>query len=149
MLKVLVVEDTVTFQLLLVHQLKTLGIDSVAMAAHGAEALDLLRREPDFDVILCDWHMAPMDGLSFCAEVQTIPYLRGRRIPVVFMTGDTKLADPNKRQRTLASAHSLGIAEILIKPFNADDLQAVLTRCAGYTPPPPSKRLIRRSATRG
>jgi len=134
MLKVLVVEDTITYQMIVRRQLAALGINSVVMTADGQAALDLLRREPDVDVILCDWHMAPMDGLTFCAAVQTIPYLRGRKIPVVFMTGDTKLADPTKRQRALGPAHSLGITEILIKPFNVADLKQVLTRCAGYEP---------------
>ena len=134
MLKVLVVEDTATFRLIVRRQLAALGINSVTTAVDGEEALELLRTEPDFDVILCDWHMAPMDGFAFCAQVQSIPYLRGRHIPVVFMTGDTKLADPNKRRRALGQAHSLGITDILIKPFSVADLREVLSRCAGYVP---------------
>ncbi|MEI7607214.1 MAG: response regulator [Rhodospirillaceae bacterium] len=134
MLKVLIVEDTATFRLIVRRQLVSLGINSVTMAADGEEALELLRAEPDFDVILSDWHMAPMDGLTFCARVQQIPYLRGRHIPVVFMTGDTKLADPEKRKRALGQAHSFGITDILIKPFTATDLRDVLARCAGYVP---------------
>ncbi len=134
MLKVLIVEDTATFQLIVRRQLTSLGINSVIMTADGSEALDLLRREPDVDVILCDWHMAPMDGLTFCAAVKKIPYLRGRNIPVVFMTSDAKLADPTRRQRTLESAHGLGIAEILIKPFTANSLRQVLAKHAGYSP---------------
>ena len=132
MLKVMVVEDTVTYQLIVRRQLAALGINSVVMTADGKEALDTLRREPDVDVILSDWHMAPMDGLTFCAAVQAVPYLRGRQIPVIFMTGDAKLADPVKRRRALEPAHSLGITEILLKPFTVDDLRQVLTRCAGY-----------------
>lgn len=132
MLKVMVVEDTVTYQLIVRHQLSALGITSMVMATDGQQALATLRREPDVDAILCDWHMTPMDGLTFCAAVQAVPYLRGRQIPVIFMTGDAKLADPVKRRRALEPAHSLGITEILIKPFTVDDLRTVLTRCAGY-----------------
>ena len=134
MLKVLIVEDTATFRLIVRRQLTTLGINSVTTAVDGEEALELLRAEPDFDVILCDWHMAPMDGFTFCAAVQQIPYLRGRHIPVVFMTGDTKLADPEKRRRALGKAHSLGITDILIKPFTADDIRATLERCGILAP---------------
>jgi CheY-like chemotaxis protein len=134
MLKVLIVEDTATFQLIVRRQLTALGINSVETASDGLAALDLIRREPDVDVILCDWHMAPMDGLAFCAAVQKVPYLRGRHIPVVFMTSDAKLVDPVKRQRALAPAQALGITDILIKPFTIADLGAVLTRCAGYRP---------------
>ncbi|MEI8396974.1 MAG: response regulator [Rhodospirillaceae bacterium] len=134
MLKVLVVEDTLTFQLIVQRQLAALGINSVEMTADGKAGLELLRREPDVDVILCDWHMVPMDGLAFCAAVQTVPYLRGRHIPVIFMTSDNKLVDPVKRKRALLPAQSLGITDILIKPFNVNDLREVLTRCAGYVP---------------
>lgn len=132
MLKVMVVEDTLTYQMIVRRQLAALGIDSVVMTSEGREALETLGREPDVDVILCDWHMTPMDGLTFCAAVQSIPYLRGRRIPVIFMTGDVKLADPTRRRRAMAPAHSLGITEILIKPFTVEELKAVLIRCAGY-----------------
>ena len=134
MLKVLIVEDTATFRLIVRRQLNALGINSVTTAVDGEEALALLQHEPDFDVILCDWHMAPMDGFAICASVQKVPYLRGRNIPVIFMTGDTKLADPEKRRRALGPAHSLGISDILIKPFTVNDLRNVLARCAGYIP---------------
>ena len=133
-LKVLVVEDISMFRTLIRHQLAELGITQVVTTGDGAEALDLLLSEPDFDLILCDWHMEQMDGLDFCARVQATPHLGGRRIPVLFMTGDTKLADPEKRKRALGPAHSLGITDILIKPFTVADLRDVLARCAGYVP---------------
>ena len=114
---------------LLRHQLSEIGITRVVMTAEGTEALALLQREPDVDLILCDWHMAPMDGLSFCAQVQKIPYLGGRRIPVLFMTGDERLTDSEKRRRALETAKDLGIVDILLKPFKTEQLRAVVTRC--------------------
>ena len=118
------------FRTLIRHQLAELGITQVATTGDGAEALDLLLNEPDFDLILCDWHLEEMDGLEFCARVQATPYLGGRRIPVLFMTGDERLAeDAGKRQRALETARDLGIVDILIKPFTADDIRAVLERC--------------------
>lgn len=130
-LKVLIVEDLATIRALIRQQLAELGIIRVAAVASGDDALQLLLREPDVDVILCDWHMAPMDGLSFCAQVQATPYLGGRRIPVLFMTGDDRLADPRKRQRALDTARDLGIVDILLKPFKTEDLHAALVRCVG------------------
>ncbi|MEI7607215.1 MAG: response regulator [Rhodospirillaceae bacterium] len=129
-LKVLVVEDVSMFRTLIRHQLAEIGITQVATTGDGAEALDLLLNEPDFDLILCDWHLEEMDGLEFCARVQATPYLGGRRIPVLFMTGDERLAeDAGKRQRALETARDLGIVDILIKPFTANDIRAVLERC--------------------
>jgi two-component system chemotaxis response regulator CheY len=134
MLKVLVVEDTATFRMIIRRQFAAVGIHQVAMAADGSEALDLVEQEPDFDLILCDWHMAPMDGLTFCAKVQERRYISERRIPILFMTGDSKLADPNRRARALAQARGLGIVDIITKPFNVADLREVLARGLGYSP---------------
>ena len=133
-LKVLVVEDVSMFRTLIRHQLSEIGITRVATASDGTEALDLLLGEPDFDLILCDWHLEQMDGLDFCARVQATPYLGGRRIPVLFMTGDERLAeDADKRRRALETARELGIVDILIKPFTAADILAALTRCGLLT----------------
>ncbi len=132
--KVLVVEDISMLRTLIRHQLAELGVTQVATAGDGAEALDLLLHEPDFDLILCDWHMEQMDGLEFCAKVQATPYLHGRRIPILLMTGDERLAeDPVKRQRALESARDLGIIDILIKPFTADHIRAALGRFASLS----------------
>ncbi len=130
MLKVLVVEDLAIVRSLIRQQLAALGITRVTEAEDGASALTLLKREPDIDLILCDWHMTPMDGLEFCAQVQAIPYLGGRKIPVLFMTGDQKLADAKRRRRTLDSARDLGIVDILIKPFGSEALREKLAECA-------------------
>ncbi len=130
MLKVLVVDDLAVVRALIRQQLAVLGITWVAEAADGADALHRLSREPDIDLILCDWHMMPMDGFDFCARVQATPYLGGRKIPVVFITGDQRLADADRRRRALDSARGLGIVDILVKPFGTEELRAVLAQCA-------------------
>jgi two-component system chemotaxis response regulator CheY len=133
-IKVLVVEDLSMMRMLIRHQLGELGILQVVTAADGEEALDLLHHEPDVDLILCDWHMSPMDGLTFCAQVQAVPHLGGRKIPVLFMTGDERLQDPDKRRRALETAKDLGIIDILLKPFTSEDLGRVLAQCPGLAP---------------
>ena len=134
MAKILVVEDTATFRAILRHQLVGLGFTNVWMAADGGEALKLLQSEQDFDIIICDWHMHPMDGLTFCGVVQSIPNPHGRTIPVLFMSADPKLADPHKRTRMLEPARKVGIVEILPKPFEVVELKATLDRCLMVAP---------------
>ena len=131
MTKILIVEDTATFRAILRHQLVGLGVTDIWMAADGGEALKMLQAESNFDAIICDWHMHPMDGLTFCGVVQSIPTTRERPIPVLFMTSDPKLADPEKRARMLEPARKLGIVEILPKPFDVPELKATLNRCIG------------------
>ena len=135
MTKVLVVEDTATFRAILRHQLIGIGINNVWMAADGEEALGMLQLEPDIDAIICDWHMHPMDGLTFCAKIRGVQALAGREIPVLFMTADPKLGDPEKRARMIEPAKSIGIVEILTKPFNSTELKETLSRCLGIALP--------------
>lgn len=130
--KILLVEDVRMIRLMILNQLAELGITEVSVAVDGTDALGVLTREHDIALILCDWHMEPMDGLTFCAKVQGHPDLGGRRIPVVFMTCDDRLTDSDKRRRTLESAKGLGIVGILLKPLITDDLRAVIARHTGF-----------------
>jgi two-component system, chemotaxis family, chemotaxis protein CheY len=131
MLNVLIVEDTATFRMMVRQQLLSMNMAKVYVAADGAEALQTLKNNKDIDLIVSDWHMAPMDGLTFCGMVQQTPSLRGRQIPVVFMTGDNKLADEDRREKVLAASRHLGIIAILPKPFTAEQLRSALSAGAG------------------
>ena len=90
----------------------------------------MLEQDAEFDLIMCDWHMEPMDGLTFCAKVQETPELKGRYIPVLLMTADEKLANGGKTDRVLPFARRLGIVGILRKPFEPHDIKVALSRCA-------------------
>jgi CheY-like chemotaxis protein len=56
----------------------------VMTAAHGREALEHLREDPQPDVILLDLMMPEMDGYQFRAEQQRDPALRA--IPTLIVT---------------------------------------------------------------
>ena len=130
--KVLIVEDVKLLRTMLEHQLRELGVDLVVTAADGTEALSVLTRELDVDLIISDWHMEPMDGLDFCARIQALPHIRGRGIPVVFMTSDERLADPAKRHRALETARAIGIVDMLMKPVSTEELRDAMVRCSRF-----------------
>ncbi len=130
-LKVMVVDDTATFRMIVHHALVSLGVTSICLASDGEDALRMLSCESDVGVIICDWHMHPMDGLTLCTKLKDVPELAGRTIPVIFMTSDPKLADPEKRARMLEPARAIGIVEVLPKPFTTLDLAAVLSQTIG------------------
>ena len=129
MTKILIVEDTATFRAILRHQLVSIGYTNIWTAADGGEALKMLQAEESFDVIICDWHMHPMDGLTFCGVVQSLTSTRERPIPVLFMTSDPKLADPERRARMIEPARKVGIVDILPKPFEITELKATIASC--------------------
>ena len=131
MIKMLVVEDTATFRSIIRHQLLSVGITSIWMAADGEEALSIIQQQPDIDAIICDWHMHPMDGLTFCSKIRDVPAVAGRSIPVLFMTADPKMADRTTRARLVEPFRILGILEVLTKPFNTTELRVALSRSIG------------------
>lgn len=88
----------------------------VAEAADGAEALDYCQGAFP-DVVLLDWQMPVMDGLTFLRRLSELP---GREMPkVLFCSVET-------RAERIAEALSAGADEYVMKPFDGDILLAKL-----------------------
>ena len=77
---VLLVEDNVVNQTILAKQLKKAGC-TVTIANHGLEALERLRETrlwhtnldgKKMDIILMDWEMPVMDGLTCAKEIRIL-----------------------------------------------------------------------------
>jgi CheY-like chemotaxis protein len=68
------------------------------------------------DVIICDLHMPGMDGFHFRQRVRQNP--KWQTIPFVILTG---LREPSLRQ-----GFDLAGDQLLIKPFEPEDLLTVL-----------------------
>ncbi|KAF0174174.1 MAG: response regulator receiver [Limisphaerales bacterium] len=124
--RVLVVED----ELLLAQSIQVaLGWRRVEAEHCGTaeEALAILNTET-YDLLLLDIRLPGMSGLDLVTEVRANPALR--RVPVVFMTGDT---NPANRQ----AARRLGAADFLEKPLNMDKFVACIL---GHLKLEPSRR---------
>jgi len=140
--RVLVVEDNPTNRGILESQLRALGAQ-VALAEHGAHALDLLRGAARvgerFDVAVVDMKMPVMDGLTLVAAIRREPAFGP--LAVVMLTS---LAGANEARL----AHETGVDVHLSKPvrqqelFNAvaDALQA--RRAAAALPAPRGARVL-------
>lgn len=79
---VLIVEDSLTQAFALKRFLQTHGFRT-ALANHGREALEILRKQP-IEVVVSDINMPEMDGYEMCAAIKNDPALR--RIPVILLT---------------------------------------------------------------
>ncbi len=112
---VLVVEDNSINQLVMRGMLLKLGY-RVRCADNGAEALDLLRREP-VDAVLMDCQMPVMDGFATCRALRGLPGCR--ELPVLAITAHSHSGD---RERCLAA----GMSDYLAKPVKFEALQALL-----------------------
>lgn len=115
-MKVLVVDDLPEGRELLGSVLSKNGF-AVAMAMHGAEALEITRREHP-DLIIADIMMPMMDGFALCRAVKADPALQ--RIPVVFYTATYTDADDEELALTL------GASRFIRKPQDPSQFVAMI-----------------------
>ncbi|MFO1446864.1 MAG: transporter substrate-binding domain-containing protein [Opitutaceae bacterium] len=112
---VLVVDDEETVRSTAAVMLRRLNFE-VALAADGREALAVYQSNPKrFVAVLMDLTMPHMDGKEAFAELRR---LRGN-LPVVLMSGFNE-------QDTISQFTGKGLAGFLQKPFQFEDLMAVM-----------------------
>jgi CheY-like chemotaxis protein len=131
LIKVLIVEDNLVNQRVLAKQLRNIGMH-VAVANHGVEALDYIRKTkyciPDegssvqeLSLILMDWEMPVMDGLTCVREIRKLQdqgIVMGH-IPVIAVTA-------NVRNEQVTQALEAGMDNVISKPFRIPELCACM-----------------------
>ncbi|MBR2446711.1 MAG: response regulator transcription factor [Clostridia bacterium] len=108
--KILVVDDEPDIRHLLGIVLEKEGY-TVIEAENGEQALELVRSDPDFSLIIMDIMMPVMNGVSAATEIRAISSL-----PILFLTA--KSADQDKML-----AFGSGGDDYIVKPFYATDLK--------------------------
>lgn len=117
-LRVLVVDDDSMVRRVCKALLELLG-HTVAEAADGNDALRMLTRF-EADVILLDMLMPEKDGVETLRELRRIDPIT----PVIAMSGGSRV----DAALCLRFATNLGAPLVLLKPFTADELDAVIGR---------------------
>ncbi|MBZ0238072.1 MAG: PAS domain-containing protein [Deltaproteobacteria bacterium] len=93
----------------------------VVVAGSGREAFEILRRDPAFDVVLCDVMMPELSGVDLYNWLRPIePQMLER---FVFMTGGAFTARAEQFLRDIPNPR-------LDKPFHPDDLRRVIASVA-------------------
>ncbi len=110
MKKVLLVDDSRAVRAVGRNFVTALGMEALE-AEHGQEALEIVREHPDLDVILLDWNMPVMDGLSFLKALREEPL---EKQPVVVMC-----TTENDMSR-IVEAMQAGANEYIMKPFTEE-----------------------------
>src|SRR6266516_481955 len=95
--------------------LETQGF-TVASAAHGDDALALLRRQP-YSVVLLDEQMPGRRGLELLSEIRAID----PAMPVVMVT-------QSEDEGTLRDAIGIAVDDYLVKPVHPRQILSVITR---------------------
>lgn len=107
--RILVVDDEPDIRNILHILLSSRGYE-VDEAENGLRAVELVRAQPDYDLIILDIMMPGMDGVSACAEIR-----RHSVAPILFLTAKAQPAD-------MSDAYGSGGDDYLIKPFSNHEL---------------------------
>ena len=120
--QILIVEDDHALREALLDTAALAGFDAIG-AADGSAALAVLANE-QFDLVISDIQMEPMDGHALLREIRS----RYRDLPVVLMTAYESI-------QSAVSALRDGATDYLVKPFEAEVLVA---RIDGWLPVAPA-----------
>jgi CheY-like chemotaxis protein len=108
--RILVADDDKTIQNVIYKFLKFIGFE-VALAGNGLEALAVFI-ERSFDLVLTDFKMPVMDGLSLAGHIKE----RSPSTPVILLTGSDRETVRERMTRGLVDS-------VIFKPFRLADLQ--------------------------
>ncbi|MBJ6752413.1 response regulator [Geomonas sp. Red421] len=116
--KVLVVDDSA-----LIHQMYHLVLAryrcQVLDASNGLEALDILARQYDVQLVLLDINMPVMNGVQFLEKASALGITE--RVPVVIVSTEGREADT-------VQGLKLGGSGYLTKPFTPSQLHEVIVK---------------------
>ena len=118
--RILVVDDEVDLQELMLQKMRReirRGQYEFEFAHNGSEALELLRKDSGFDIVLSDINMPVMDGLTMLAQITEVnPDIRA---VMVSAYGDMD---------NIRTAMNRGAFDFVTKPIDFTDLKVTIER---------------------
>jgi excisionase family DNA binding protein len=118
-IRVLVVDDEPSIRELLTRTLQQAEYD-VETAADATAALDRMRENAQYDLMIADLKMPGMDGLSLIRQAKQL----NSGMPVIIITGFSS-------ESTAIDAVNLGVAGYLTKPFRVPQVLAAAAKALG------------------
>jgi CheY-like chemotaxis protein len=117
--RILVADDNEAIRELVSWFLEFLGFE-VALASNGIEALAVFL-ESSFDLVLTDFEMPSMDGLSLAGHIKE----SSPGTPVILLTGSDRATVQKKVKRR-------PIDSVIFKPFILEDLQSAVQETLAF-----------------
>jgi CheY-like chemotaxis protein/HAMP domain-containing protein len=114
--KILIVDDDVRNVFALTSVLEANGME-VIFAENGRAGIDVLRENPDVDLVLMDIMMPEMDGYQTMQAVREIPEFK--QLPIISLTAKAMKGD---REKSIAS----GASDYITKPVDTDQLLSLM-----------------------
>lgn len=109
-MKILIVDDSSIMRRIINTNLKSAGFNDIIEAANGAEAVGKL---PGVNLVLTDWNMPIMNGLSLVKEIRKQPEFAS--LPIIMVTTEGAKAEVMEALRQ-------GVNNYIVKPFTPETL---------------------------
>lgn len=121
-MKILIVDDSSSMRRIQKKLLGQIGERDVVEAADGALGLEQLELVGQFDLILTEWNMPNMDGLTFVQHVRANE--KWKSIPIIMVS------TASEKSRVVEAAQA-GVNNYLTKPFTLDLLARKIAAVTG------------------
>ncbi len=116
-LRVLVVDDSALARKFIIKTLKDLGVTNFTEADDGKTAIEVLKEQQFFDLIVSDYNMPEVDGKELVTFIRNTESLA--HIPVLMVTSEQNRA-------ILNNIEQVGVSAICDKPFEQDHVKQLL-----------------------
>jgi two-component system chemotaxis response regulator CheY len=118
---IITVDDSSTMRRIIKNTLTKLGFSNILEAGNGVEGLDVLAKN-DVDLIITDWNMPEMDGLTFVKTLRSKDEYK--ETPILMVTTEAAKED-------ILTALRSGVNNYVVKPFTPDTLQEKVDKLLG------------------
>ena len=110
---IITVDDSSTMRRIIKNTLQKLGVETILEAGNGVEALEVMSKNK-VDMIVTDWNMPEMDGLTFVKAVRAKDEYKD--LPILMITTEAAKED-------ILTALRSGVNNYVVKPFTPETLQ--------------------------
>jgi two-component system chemotaxis response regulator CheY len=114
-MKILLVDDSTTMRRIQINVLAKLGSHELLEASDGVKALEVLEKEGPVDLVITDWNMPNMDGLTLLRAIRE----KYDKLPVVMITTEAEKVK-------IIEAIKCGVDAYVVKPFTPQVLSEKL-----------------------
>ncbi len=113
-MKIITIDDSSTMRRIIKNTLQRIGYGSdVLEAEDGKQALDVLSQNK-VDLIITDWNMPNMDGLTFVKKIRSMS--EWNDVPIIMVTTEAAKED-------ILEALKSGVNNYIVKPFTPEVLK--------------------------
>lgn len=120
--KILSIDDSSTTRKIIKKPVEALGYEFLE-ASDGANGLVVLgQNRADVCLVLLDWNMPGMNGISFLENVKSSGEFQ--TIPIIMVTTEAEKAN-------VVKALKLGVKNYILKPFTSEELTLKIKQCLG------------------